>query len=608
MNTTTSTRTLKPPLPLSVWLLRIVFGIAALLATLFSALALFEIAYSDRVLPGAHVWDVDLSGMTIDSAERALLQRFAYLNDPILTLQAFGQTWPVAPGALGVRVDAAATARAAYRLGRGGSPLRALSAQLDMLTKGADVAPLIALDPNAAVAALEAQAAQLNVHPRDARVSLDGLSVVVTPAQNGRAFDIVATLAALSDAARTLQPAVVDMLFTDRPAAITDVTAAAQQLQTLLSQPFRLYLERPRPTDSATAWNITQEYLAALAKPTPSGNGATLIVVLDRDELEEILTDLANQVTVEPTNARFVFDDETRELEVIAPSLDGRELDIGATLDAIDAAVSRGEHRAPIVVKERPAEFKEGVTAAQLGITENVVTAQTFFAGSAAERVNNITVAAAKLHGVIVKPGEVYSLGAHLGDVSLDEGYAEALIIANGRTVQGVGGGVCQVSTTAFRAAFFGGYPIIERWPHAYRVGWYERGYGPGLDATVFVPEVDFKFTNDTPYHLLIETYTNAAAGRLTFRFYSTSDGRQVTVSDPIVENVKPHGPDIIEEDPTLPAGEKKQVDYAVDGADVTVKRTVVRDGVVISEDVVFTRYLPWQAVYRVGTGQTTGN
>jgi vancomycin resistance protein YoaR len=192
--------------------------------------------------------------------------------------------------------------------------------------------------------------------------------------------------------------------------------------------------------------------------------------------------------------------------------------------------------------------------------------------------------------------------------VSLDSGYAEALIIFNGRTVQGVGGGVCQVSTTLFRAAFFGGYPIIERWPHAYRVGWYEKGFGPGLDATVSVPEVDFKFKNDTPYHILIESYANTAAGRLTFKFYSTSDGRQVAVTEPVVENVKPHGPDVYEEDPTLPPGQQKQVDYAVDGADVTVKRTVTRNGVVVSEDVVFTRYLPWQAVYKIGTGQPTGN
>ena len=157
------------------------------------------------------------------------------------------------------------------------------------------------------------------------------------------------------------------------------------------------------------------------------------------------------------------------------------------------------------------------------------------------------------------------------------------------------------ISTTAFRAAFRGGFPIVERWPHAYRVSWYERGFGPGLDATVYAPLVDFKFTNDTPYHLLIETYTSGVAGTLTFKFYSTADGRQVTIKAPEVFNVVAHGPDIHEDDPSLPPGAVKQVDWAVDGADVIVRRTVERAGAVLYEDRIFTRYLPWQAVYKVG-------
>jgi vancomycin resistance protein YoaR len=218
--------------------------------------------------------------------------------------------------------------------------------------------------------------------------------------------------------------------------------------------------------------------------------------------------------------------------------------------------------------------------------------------------MTNIGAATAQFQGILIKPGETFSFNKYLGDVSLDKGFAEALIIFNGRTVKGVGGGVCQVSTTIFRAAFNAGFPIIERWPHAYRVSWYERGFGPGLDATVFSPDVDFRFKNDTPYHLLIEAYANDAAGRVTFKFYSTPDGRQVTVSDPIVENVVAHPPDKYEEDPTLPAGVTKQVDYAVDGADVTVNRTVTLNGQVISQDRIFTKYQPWQAVFMVGTGQ----
>jgi len=194
--------------------------------------------------------------------------------------------------------------------------------------------------------------------------------------------------------------------------------------------------------------------------------------------------------------------------------------------------------------------------------------------------------------------------------VSLDTGFAEALIIYGGRTIRGVGGGVCQVSTTLFRAAYFGGYPIVERNSHAYRVGYYERGdpgkwSGPGLDATVFAPLVDLKFQNDSPHWLLMEVYVSPTAGRITWKFYSTSDGRQVSVAPPVVENFVPHPDPLYEEDPELPAGTVKQVDYAADGADVTVYRAITRDGQQINagEKPIRTHYQPWRAIYHYGPG-----
>jgi vancomycin resistance protein YoaR len=197
-----------------------------------------------------------------------------------------------------------------------------------------------------------------------------------------------------------------------------------------------------------------------------------------------------------------------------------------------------------------------------------------------------------------------------LGDVSLDNGYAEALIIFGNRTIQGVGGGVCQVSTTLFRTVFFGGFPIVERYPHAYRVGYYELradgGYDTslaGLDATVFAPLVDFKFTNDSDNWLLMETYVNQAARTLTWKFYSTSDGRQVEWQTSglkgIVEPPKP----VYEENPDLAKGEIEQVDWEVEGADVTVTRTVKLGGEVLYSDTISTHYLPWRAVYQYGPG-----
>lgn len=195
-----------------------------------------------------------------------------------------------------------------------------------------------------------------------------------------------------------------------------------------------------------------------------------------------------------------------------------------------------------------------------------------------------------------------------LGDISLDNGYAEALIIYGDRTIEGVGGGVCQVSTTLFRTAFFGGYPILERYPHAYRVGYYEQtasgGYDPslaGLDATVFVPVVDFKFKNDTPYYILMETYYDNVS--LTWKFYSTSDGRTVEWHTSGLKNVTPPPEPVYNENPKLAKGEIKKVDYEVEGADVSIVRRVYRNGELYLEDNFVTHYVPWQAVYEYGPG-----
>jgi vancomycin resistance protein YoaR len=228
----------------------------------------------------------------------------------------------------------------------------------------------------------------------------------------------------------------------------------------------------------------------------------------------------------------------------------------------------------------------------------------TLFTGSSAVRVHNVAIAASRFHGIVISPGEVFSFNEYLGDVSEQTGFEEGLIIFGGRTIKGVGGGVCQVSTTAFQAAFYAGFPFLERHPHGYRVSYYEHGEGPGMDATVFYPDIDLLFENDTPYHLLIETYTNEAAQRLTFKFYSTSDGRVVEKGSTEISDVVPHPPDLYEEDPELAPGEIKKVDWAVDGANVWVERVVrAEDGNLIREDTFFSHYLPWQAVYKYGPG-----
>jgi vancomycin resistance protein YoaR len=198
-------------------------------------------------------------------------------------------------------------------------------------------------------------------------------------------------------------------------------------------------------------------------------------------------------------------------------------------------------------------------------------------------------------------------MASAIGDITLDNGFAEALIIAGGQTIKGVGGGVCQVSTTLFRGAFFAGFPIVERYAHAYRVGYYEQTSGgrnanlAGLDATVYVPIVDFKFVNDTPNWLLMETYVNGYS--LTWKFYSTSDGRSVEWNSTGPTNIVAPPDPIYRENSDLNLGEIVQVDWAAEGSDVSVSRTVYRNGEVYFSDTINTHYQAWQDVYEYGPG-----
>ena len=224
---------------------------------------------------------------------------------------------------------------------------------------------------------------------------------------------------------------------------------------------------------------------------------------------------------------------------------------------------------------------------------------ETSFQGSSEGRAQNIETAAARFPGVVVLPEETFSFNSYLGSVSEAHGFEESWVIFGDRTVLGPGGGVCQVSTTCFRAAFFGGFPIVERWPHAYRVGWYEPPLG--LDAAIFSPSVDLKFTNDTKHAILIQTHADRVDGTLVFEFYGTGTGRTVEMEEPVIsDKVEPPDP-VREVNPSLPPGTEKLVERSREGLDVTVYRIVREPDGSVKREEFFSRFQPWPARYEVG-------
>src|SRR5581483_8564009 len=228
------------------------------------------------------------------------------------------------------------------------------------------------------------------------------------------------------------------------------------------------------------------------------------------------------------------------------------------------------------------------------------------FAGSPDNRVHNIGLMAKRLNGAIVPDGATFSFDQIMGDVGPDAGWAEGLVILDNQTQAGLGGGICQVSTTAFRAAFWAGVPITERHDHSYPVPYYTQGGAPeGFDATVWAPQLDFKFQNDTGAPITITTFVDLNSYQLYVDFLGKPSDRKVDMVGPVISNRKPHPPDKYVTDATLAPGVVQQTDYPHDGFDVMLKRTVTTLDGQTKTDSFPSHYVPWQAIYHVGPGGT---
>lgn len=336
-------------------------------------------------------------------------------------------------------------------------------------------------------------------------------------------------------------------------------------------------------------------------------NGVTLspAYVYSQDALKKKLDPLIKKITIDPVDAVFTF--ANGKVTAFRPSANGQKVDLDGLQKIIITKIPyilASNNPQSFVIKIPLMTIKPKLStndANNLGIKELIGTGTSLFQHSIPGRIYNVELAASRINGALIAPGEEFSFAKTVGDVSAFTGYQQAYVIQNGKTVLGDGGGVCQVSTTLFRAVLNAGLPITERHAHAYRVGYYEEDGPPGIDATVYVPSVDFRFKNDTGHYILIQTAVDPSLLRLTFYLYGQTDGRTVQMTTPVVSNIIPAPPPIYTDDPTLPKGTLKQVDFAANGATVKFSRTVMKDGKVYLSDSYTSVYQPWAAAYLRG-------
>jgi len=577
-------------------------GFSLFLLTLFILSLGYRLVFAGRIFPGVSVAGVDVSGLKIEEAVVKIKPALTFPTSGKIVFRDGQNVWIETPANLGMALDPVSTAKLAFDLGRSGSLFQNINDQLNAAQVGVIVPPVILFDQRVASSYLHNLALSIDKPMQEATLVINGLEVASQPGQDGRKLDPDATLVFLNAQMQAFRDGEVPLVIIEQAPQVIDATTQAEAARRLLSGPLVVSVPDAHSGDPGP-WQIQPADLAPMLRVgrLGSGPGSQYVVQLDRAMLQAYLEPIAKQVDRPEANARFTFNDQTGQLEPIKASTVGLKMDMDGSLEDIEKAAATGQQAVFLRVKVTQPQVADTATGSELGITQLITSQTSYFYGSSAARLKNIQMAAANFHGLLVAPGETFSMGQYVGDISLDSGYAEALIIYNGKTIKGVGGGVCQVSTTLFRTVFYAGFPVVERHPHAYRVFYYEQMAGgrnnpnlSGFDATVYFPLVDFKFTNDTPYWLLMETYFNPVSYSLTWKFYSTSDGRTVDAVFSGPTNPVPALPPTITFNPDAAPGSVSHVDYAAEGADITIQQVVNRDGKILFVKNYVTHYQPW--------------
>lgn len=349
-------------------------------------------------------------------------------------------------------------------------------------------------------------------------------------------------------------------------------------------------------------WKVGLAKLASWLKTEKQGQDLNLH--LDQEKIQEFLKDkVAPAIDKEAELPRFsMLNSRLANWQV---GKDGQKLNLETSSQKIQKEfIDERKNNIELLVDIVKTDSSNPEN--NLNIQEIIGTGHSNFSGSPTNRRHNIKVGADALHGLLIKPGEEFSLVKTLGDVEEGSGYLPELVIKNNKTVPEYGGGLCQIGTTVFRAALQSGLPITERRNHSYRVSYYEPA---GMDAAIYIPKPDVRFLNDTGNYVLIQA--RIEKNDLYFDFWGVKDGRQVEISKPTIYNIVKPEPTKIVETTDLKPGEKKCTEKAHNGADAFFDYKVIYAQATSSEDATKktrfnSHYVPWQEVCLIGVSATS--
>ena len=567
-------------------MLRRLVVVAVALAALVVVLGLVFAGSPTTIARGVTIDGIDVGGLEVTDARKLLQQRSNAVQNAPVVFTAAGRRYPIRAVELGVEPDWKDAVAAAQRQGNGFGPLRGFK-RLDVQVFGADVTPPTAVLRGALGYKVALIAKDVDRPARSAAIVRRGLHMIVVPARPGRVLDraaasrlIVRELAALERSPvpfelpfRIVQPRV-------RAAALA---RAAAQARIAVSAPVRLAL-------GPTRWVVSRSKLARLLQ-LPSGGSRSLHI--GGPAADEWLVKLGARVQKPAADATFAIAGSRVH---VVPARPGIRLDaLGASNAILRAALQR---RSALRVAQLPVSTEEpklSTGAARAMHIDKLVASYTTDYGGIANRIHNVQLVAHLIDNKLIAPGSTFSFNKTTGERNAAKGFLAAPVIVNGELTTGLGGGVCQVSTTVFNAAFEAGLKITERTNHALYISHYPQG----RDATVNYPDVDLQFVNDTGDWLLLRTFVGSST--LTVGLYGTPNHRRVTsTTAPLVVRSAPPLRKTI--DPSLRPGETVVDDPGVPAMSTSVTRDVyAADGKLLYHDTWYSYYRSSPKLVRVG-------
>jgi vancomycin resistance protein YoaR len=538
-----------------------------------------------RLASGVRIAGVDVGGRTPRQARSILERRADALASVPVTFRVGSRTWQLQPRHLGVRVDWRAAVDAVRRQGNGFGPLRGFR-RLDLRFFGADVAPPTQVYDAALETKLNQISAAVNVAHREASIVLRGLKPEIVPSRTGHLLDRHAAAATIVRALASLKREPVGLpIQVDQPkVTASDLRVAQAQVRTALSAHVHLTL-------GPTSWNLRPPRIARILQLPADGRRDLRIGGAGASSW---FTALAKRVDRPPVDADWAV--SKSGIRVI-PDQEGHVLDVPRSAKAVlgAALVTAPELRTATLTVESVKADRTTAEARAMDIKGLVASYQTFYGGEA-NRIHNVQLVAHLVDKHVIAPGETFSFNGATGARTEDKGFREAPVIINGELKTGLGGGVCQVSTTVFNAAYEAGLPIVSRTNHALYISHYPQG----RDATVNYPDTDLKFTNDTGHWILLRTWVGSSS--LTVALYGTPVHRRVvSETSPLVVTGPPPVRRI--KDPSLFVDETVVEEAGSSSLKTSNERKVYdADGKLLFDTTFYSSYRGEMKVIRVGT------